>query len=112
MKSSIQFSFLNGPTKLVFVRMYGSTITGLLRPPYPYCLLVALALFCAFLCLLHTQKHSQGKINKQNKNKLTLNNKGNNVSRVQTSKRIKVTYFALAYSNIYTLTLPFFLFVF
>ena len=28
---------------------------------------------------------------------LTLNNKGNNFSRVQTSKRVKVTYFALVY---------------
>ena len=46
MRSSRQFSFLNGPNKLVFVRMYGSTITGLVGPPHPYCLLVA---FCAFL---------------------------------------------------------------
>ena len=47
MRSSRQFRFLNGPNKLVFVRMYGSTITGLVGPPHPYCLLVA---FCAFLC--------------------------------------------------------------
>ena len=47
MRSSRQFSFLNGPIKLVFVRMYGSTITCLVGRPYPYCLLVA---FCAFLC--------------------------------------------------------------
>ena len=46
MRSSRQFSFLNGPRKLVFVCMYGSTITGLVGQPYPYCLLVA---FCTFL---------------------------------------------------------------
>ena len=64
MRSSRQFSFLNGPNKLVFILIYGSTITGLVRPPYPYCLLVAfrafawlhlctlvlLVLFCAFVC--------------------------------------------------------------
>ena len=47
MRSSRQFSFLNSPKKLVFVHMYGSTITGLMGPPFPHCLLVA---FCAFLC--------------------------------------------------------------
>ena len=46
MKSSREFSFLNGSNKVVFVRMYGSTITGLVGPPYLYCWLVA---FCAFL---------------------------------------------------------------
>ena len=46
MRSSRQFSFLNGPNKLVFVRMYGSIFTGLVEPPYPYCLRVA---FLAFL---------------------------------------------------------------
>ena len=30
--------------------------------------------------ILHAQKHSQTKINKQNKNKLTPKNKGNNFS--------------------------------
>ena len=50
MRSSRQFSFLNGPNKLVFVRMYGSTITGLVGPPYPYCLLAAFCAFGAFLC--------------------------------------------------------------
>ena len=64
MRSSRQFSFLNGPNKLVFILIYGSTITGLVRPPYPYCLLVAfsafawlhlcalvlLVLFCACVC--------------------------------------------------------------
>ena len=68
MMSSRQFSFLNGPNKLVFVRMYGSTITGLVGPPYPYCLLVA---FCAFLCFIATQKHSQLKIT----NKAKINTK-------------------------------------
>ena len=48
MRSSRQFSFLNGPNKLVFVRIAGSTITGLVGPPYPYC---SLAAFCAFACL-------------------------------------------------------------
>ena len=57
MSSSRQFSFLNGLNKLVFVRMYGSTFTGLVGPPCPYYSLVA---FCA---LLHAQKHSQAKIN-------------------------------------------------
>ena len=36
---------------------------------------------------------SQAKMNHQNKNKLTLNNKGNNVLRAQTSKRVKVVCF-------------------
>ena len=35
MRLSRQFSFLNGPKKLVFARMYGSTITGLVGLPYP-----------------------------------------------------------------------------
>ena len=63
MRSSRQFSFLNGPNKLVFVRMYGSTITGLVGPPYPYCSLVAfcafgafLCVFCAFLCFIARAK--------------------------------------------------------
>ena len=48
--SSLKNSFLNGPKKLVFVRMYGSTIIGVVGPPYPYCSLVA---FCAFAWLRH-----------------------------------------------------------
>ena len=40
--------FLNGPKKLVFVRMYGSTIIGVVGLPYPYRSLVA---FCAFAWL-------------------------------------------------------------
>ena len=70
MRSSRQFSFLNGPNKLVFVRMYGSTFTGLVEPPY-FC--YSIVAFFAFLCffmffmlfyaLLHAQKHSQAKIN-------------------------------------------------
>ena len=43
-----QNSFLNSPKKLVFVRMYGSTIIGMAEPRYPYCSLVA---FCAFAWL-------------------------------------------------------------
>ena len=50
--------------------------------------------------ILHAQKHLQPKINQQNKNKLTLNNKGNNFSRVKTFKRMKVAYFALVYIDI------------
>ena len=49
MRPSRQFSFLNGPKKLDFVRMYGSTITGLVGPPHPYCLLVVFCTFGAFL---------------------------------------------------------------
>ena len=48
MRSLRQFSFLTGPN---FVRIDGSTITCLVDPPYPDCLLVAfvvLVLFCAF----------------------------------------------------------------
>ena len=50
--------------------------------------------------IFHAQKHSQAKINQQNKNKLTLNNKSNNFLRVQAPKRVKVAYFTLAYSNL------------
>ena len=60
MRSSKQFSFLTGPNKLVFVRMYGSTFTGLVGPPYPYYSRVA---FCAFLCFIArtTQKLTKQK---------------------------------------------------
>ena len=34
--------FLNGPKKLVFVRIYRSTIIGVAGPPYTYCWLVEL----------------------------------------------------------------------
>ena len=63
MSSSRQFSFLNGPNKLVFVRMYESTFTGLVGPPYPYCSLVA---FCVFFLLFCTHKntHKQKLTNK------------------------------------------------
>ena len=50
MTSSRQFSFLNGPKKLVFVRMYEST--GLVGPPYPYCSLVAFYTFAWFVLLV------------------------------------------------------------
>ena len=40
------------------------------------------------------QKHSQANINQQNKVKQTLNNKGNNFLRAETSKRVKVACFA------------------
>ena len=56
MRSSRQFSFLNGSNKLVFVRMYRKTITGLVGSPYPYCSLVAFCAFCAFLCFIARTK--------------------------------------------------------
>ena len=49
MRSSREFSFLNGPNKLVFVPIYRCTFTSLVGPPYPYCPIVA---FCAFLCFI------------------------------------------------------------
>ena len=49
MRSSRQVSFLNGPNKLVFVCLYGSTFTGLMGPPYSYYSHVA---FSAFLCFI------------------------------------------------------------
>ena len=45
---------------------------------------------------MHKNTHKQKLTNK--KNKLTLNNKGNNFLRVQTSKKMEVVYFILAYS--------------
>ena len=53
MRSLRQFSFLNGPNKLVFVPMYESTFTDLVGPPYPY---YSLAAFCAFLCFIALTK--------------------------------------------------------
>ena len=53
MRSSRQFSFLNRPNKLVFVRMYESTFNGLVGAPYPYYSLVAC---CAFLCFIARTK--------------------------------------------------------
>ena len=44
-----EFRVLNSPNKLVFVRIYGSTITGLVGPLYPYYSLVA---FCTVLCFI------------------------------------------------------------
>ena len=43
--------------------------------------------------VLSVKKHSQAKINQQNKIKQTLNNKGNNFLLVQTSKRLEVVCF-------------------
>ena len=70
MRSSRQFSFLNGSNKLAFVRIYRSSFTGLMEPPYFYCSLVAaFAFLCFFMffmlfyALLHAQKHPQAKIN-------------------------------------------------
>ena len=64
MRSSTQFIFLNGSNKLVFVGMCGCTFTGLVGPPDPFCLLVALSAFCALLC---AQKHSKKKLTKKTK---------------------------------------------
>ena len=51
-------------------------------------------LFFLFTKRFRAQKNtSQAKINYQNKNKLTLNNKGNNFSGTQSSKRVKVVCF-------------------
>ena len=101
MRSSRQFSFLNGPNKLVFIRMHGSTFAGLLGPPYPYCSLVAFCTFLCFFVLYCTQKNThKKKLTKKHKNKNNNNNKNNNLPRVQTSKRMKITYFAIAYINI------------
>ena len=49
MRPSSQFSFLNGPNKLVSVRIEESTFTGLVGPLYIYC---SLGAFCAFLCFM------------------------------------------------------------
>ena len=68
MRSSRQFRFLNGPSKLVFVRMYGSTFTGLVGPRYFYCSLVAcfaflcfFMFFYAFLCFTARTKTLKSK---------------------------------------------------
>ena len=53
MRSLRQFSFLTGSNKLVLVRMYGRTFTGLVGPLYPYYSLVA---FCAILCFIARTK--------------------------------------------------------
>ena len=47
-----------------------------------------------------THKNTHKQISANKTKKLTLNNKGNNFSRVKTSKRMKVTYFTLAYNNL------------
>ena len=66
MRSSRQFNFLNGPNKLIFVRIYESTFTGLVGPLYPY---YSLVVFCAFLCFFmlyytHKNTHKQKLTNK------------------------------------------------
>ena len=48
---------------------------------------------------MHKKTHKQKPTNKA-KIKLTLKNKDNNFSRIQTFKRIKVAYFARVYTNI------------
>ena len=50
MRQFRQFSFLNGPNKLAFVRMYGSTITGLVGHHTLTIHLQLFVIFCAFLC--------------------------------------------------------------
>ena len=62
MRSPRQFSFLNGPNKLVFIRMYGSTFTSLVGPPHPYYSLVALCFFVLYCT--HKNTHKQKLTNK------------------------------------------------
>ena len=66
MRSSRQYNFLNGPNKIVSVRMYGSTFTGLLGPPYPYYSSVEFCAFLYFFVLYCTDKntHKQKSTNK------------------------------------------------
>ena len=48
--SERKFSFLTGPNKLAFVRMYGSAFTGLVGPLHFYRSLLAFhAFFCFFM---------------------------------------------------------------
>ena len=49
-----KYIFLNGPSKLVFVRIYGSTFTGLVGPPYPYYSLVAFYVLFGFIARTKT----------------------------------------------------------
>ena len=67
MRSSRQFSSLNGPNKLVFLGMYGSTFTGLVGPLYPYHLLVAFFAYLQFFMLYcsHKNTHKQKLTKKQ-----------------------------------------------
>ena len=63
----IQNSFLNGPKKLVFVRMYESTINCVVGPPYPYCSLVAFCNFawlrlCAFVFLVRAKSFRKKRV--------------------------------------------------
>ena len=71
MRSSRQFSFLNGPNKLVFVRMYGSGSTiPLLFACSVLCFFVVFSAFwCLFLCIFvlyctHNNTHKQKLTNK------------------------------------------------
>ena len=54
---------------------------------------VYLFIFLFYEKISHSQKHSQEKTNQQNKIKQTLNNKANNFSLAQTSKRMGFVYF-------------------
>ena len=71
-------------------------VTGLVEPPYTY---YSLEAFYAFLALLHAQKHSQIKINKQNKNKVTLSIKFFAHTNFEEDKS-HLFYFSLTYINI------------
>ena len=57
MRLSRQSSFLKGSSKLVFVRMYGITVTGLVGPPYPSYSLVAFFAFLYFFMLYCAHKN-------------------------------------------------------
>ena len=50
----------------------------------------ACLIFFFYQNISRAQKHSQANINQQNRIKQKLNNTGNNFSRAQTSKRVKV----------------------
>ena len=50
--------------------MYGSIFTGLVGPPYPYCLLVA---FCVFFVFFYDLLHSQNTHKQKLHNKAKIN---------------------------------------
>ena len=63
----IQNSCLNGPKKLVFIRMYESTIICVVGPPYPYSSLVAYCNFawlrlCAFALLVRAKSFHKKRV--------------------------------------------------
>ena len=63
-----------------------------LSSQFQVCLFIYLFIFNEKISV--AQKYSQANYNQQNKIKQILNNKGNNFSRAQSSKRVKVACFA------------------